>query len=1649
MNPIDYNFLSASSSVTPDTFEGDTPDYLRAANIHTIGNSGGSSSMLDPTTWGEGIADIGKFALSSLVSGANSFYNTGVAVNNWFGGDATYAKTADTLSNIDSDLGSYYQAHQQGIDLAGFLVTSLAPGLLGIKALNAGADILRASKTGIIGKNISEATGLLVPTTTKYITAATGDFIQAQSTFSLINSNVLKALGSGVGKAALESAAFEVAVNTAMYKSPILDSLSVEDRLKNMVTGVALGGSIGGIFSGIKTYGAIKTSVKAADKDLFPVTHINEFGSDKGMTAADNVMLRFENLDTVRNAEVTSSVVDPETLLKVRTKTEERLKNLVREDIHAMVPAKSGEVDTANLVTDVFLGLDKNQIFNNMKSAQQLGRMGNTLDIEREFAKQTKKLSFDDAAKLLESGTISIPTARLGYIKMSGADAGNVVFDQVPRTLNLADTAPLVNGTLKEGVDALVKGYKFKPTTIWEVPKVPGNNFHLEAEARYIYAKTAKVTDGMTLHETDIPMMERVYKDWSMQERGLQTLETPPVKTLNMVDSSGNVTTFNHTEDLYKSILVSKKTVANALNSGQRAGTLIDSDAIAKIVNVRRSVLEGHVSDNVNRDFFAAQSYSEDFTKGLVSKGIRKESAGPVNLEYLPSYIKASYSTKELEGVNNFELEGMAYLQAKEAMHRTTIDNVVAPILGEDFGRIYHPGESVIAGVNRYGAGAGIASNANGGYHTAESWAEHIGAVTLDSIKKAASKVDDIFTAAGVKLINNSNAAVEYSAKMNLIESTGEHYAWNAAGDALIPRSLKFYQDDMAAGLKNLTPPKFREGTPLEVKFTDPEAQEFMRLHMDTNLETYGMNRDLRAAQGYTNEKHLANPNDPTHSPVATMYPIKPNPKDYPFIAYVTDDSVTGVGHVKMIHAATDKELKTLISKVPPEYSVHTNPESIRFHRAQGDYQYERTLHENSIDRELKRTGAYARFQPLTDPKRIVEDTINFHKRDKAILIREAVSAKMDREFTELRRLNEQYTSVSGSRLGTVGTVEAAERAANSPYLTYVKTALGISNMNEYPLLQGFNNILDSSFSRVVNTLTQTWNSVKSPAELDSINQVLKEAGVKTAYYDSAMVLHANHTAPKGELTNYIRGINSIISTLTLRTDPMNALNNAIGANVLYGAEVKHLVGGIKSANPEIAGELAKLIELKIPGIDEVVRNPGTLLRNAVGAFLKGDDPTTVGLKEYFKKNGWTTTYTDQLKSILDTAALKGTETSSDLMKKLDGVFKGAKALGDIGEKASGNKLAEEFNRFVAAHSMKQLTDLGIKAGVITDKEALSYINTFVNRTQGNMLASQRPLIFQGPIGQGIGLFQTYQFNLMQQLFRHVSEGTSKDAAFLLGLQGTIYGLNGLPAFNFINQHIVGTASGNQQHKDMYDATYGILGDTFGKLAMYGIPSNLLQANLYTRGDINPRHPSIIPVNPLDIPAIAAPLAAYKNIKDTLTKLDNGGSVWESLLQGIEHNGLSRPLAGFAQVAQAGVGESGKVFSTSTKGNLLYANDLWSWATAARLAGAKPLDEAVINEATYRITAYNAVDSERKKALQGAVKSSVIGGDNFTPEQVQDFAAQYASLYGGKQKQFNQWMMQQIKSSNTPRAVLIVQGLKSPMAQKMQVIMGGEEDFGF
>jgi hypothetical protein len=205
---------------------------------------------------------------------------------------------------------------------------------------------------------------------------------------------------------------------------------------------------------------------------------------------------------------------------------------------------------------------------------------------------------------------------------------------------------------------------------------------------------------------------------------------------------------------------------------------------------------------------------------------------------------------------------------------------------------------------------------------------------------------------------------------------------------------------------------------------------------------------------------------------------------------------------------------------------------------------------------------------------------------------------------------------------------------------------------------------------------------------------------------------------------------------------------------------------------------------------------------------------------------------------------------------------------------------------------------------------------------------------------------------------------------------------------------------------------------------------------IYTRGDINPRHITILPVNPLEVPVVQAAGRVVANLLDTAGKLGGGADIKASLLEGLEHNGVSRPLAGFASVFQG--------YATTSKGSLISAaSDFDAIATFARLGGSKPMGEAIALDALYRSTAYKAKDKERLADLGEIVKTKLRAGSNPSQEELESFMVRYAAS-GGKMDKFAQSLQGWNKNANVSVVNQMRMQLGSPLSQRMMEVMGGE-----
>lgn len=1620
VNP--FNPVTSTAATQPEV-----PDYLRAANLHNLGNNN--------TSWfadvGDSIMHAPEFFTVAALSGINSFYNTGVEIGNLFGANNEERDTASFVSGLDSDLGQYYQQHQQGADMMGFLMGSLIPGTAGIKILNAGQKALGLARTGLIGENLATALGLRTASVDNYIAQSAREIASGQAMYSSLQSAGVKALATGVYQNVLEGVAFETAIQATMHASPILRDQDTSDIVWNIATGGLLQGAIGGAFHAASTIGKINKATNEIVKDIRP------FGSRQIARETGNTDL--EIADLARQRETIPEDVDPGNpnyadQVKALEARNTRIDNEMRAKTLNLVNGNQNRL--GNMVADLNVGDSADNILSRVVDTDEITSINGRTKVESEL----NKLPIDQPAPA---------DLQVHYWQLTGEGAGKVL-DSKPAVFGIADTLAESGETnLKQKVLSYVSGKGFKVEDIWDASKaaLTSQLGSMEAEARYIWASTLMkpLKEGTNVGQYDIPVLQRAFKDGQLD--------------LNIVDSEGKIVKTGFASEREMQAFINGKQRESAMllqKSALKTGTPFNAGAdlseaqdwinnkIGKITNIKVAALEG-TGERGAQDYQAWEQGVADYNKFLENKGLKAVKGEETDPRFMPTFAKVTKRVRNYEDANGTVVDAMTFFKAQQAAAQEATNRVLAKNLPAYHDQLPEITNDMLASSNPRGTGAGLFTFSNPNQGSLGSVVSKIGQVVQKATVELKQSFQEAIGGDSRSLMSNNGAAIEWAGLSQKASRTDLEYTaqqLDTGERGLVSTAvMKSLVDDEPLTMDIINDLIDSTGKPHFIPIEHDETWNMVKGHVAQENKYAMATNELATNSGRQLTKQLD-----------VFRPIRPDPQDYKFVAFVKDPKVTGQGHTSMLFAQNAERLEQLIDKAKaarPDLSVFTKADTEEFYAARGSFDFDRTLSENYIDSSLKREGVFSDYFLKTDPQAIVKEFENYHARKIETQTRELIRAKYQPQFDWLEDQARYYGAFDTSKVG--GNIAALEATAKNPYFSYIKTALNLSRANENPLWYSVNKAADTAVSTVVGKISDIWSGLKGDVNskefqygIDNINRTLQRYGLNTGYQDAATQLLVNSKLPSGVLSKFISTANGILSKVVLGLDPLNAVTNAVGANILRMTELNSLIRHAMAGDEDIAGKLTKLAFNDVTGNGDLAFSAAKLNAGGIAAYFKAvvsKDPTEVANLELFKRIGAIKDIGTQFKDMLDSLTLTGTEANAaELSQRLT---KAKAAMDDLtkkGETATGNKHAEDMNRFTTAWGMKKLTDPLVESGEMDRAEQYAYINTHVNRVEGNTIASQRPFVFQGPIGQAVGLFQTYQFNLMQQMFRYVSEGSRKDAAMLLGLQGTFFGINGLPAFQAINQHIIGTASGNTRHTDAYDATYGIAGKNLGDLLMYGLPSNLLQTNLYGRGDINPRSVTILPNSLSDVPIVNAFTKFFGGMKDTVTKIADGGNVWETLLQGVEHSSLSRPLAGLAETLQATTGD-GYVMSTTNAGGIMYQNDLVSLATASRLAGGRPIDEAIVNDAVFRVHSYQQYDRAKMNELAEAVKSSNIAGQTMSEDSLGTFAKKYAEA-GGRNVNFNRFMVNEIKSVQTSSAEKIVTGLQNPFAQKMQILMG-------
>ena len=1615
------------------------PSWATAADTQSIAN--GNKTFLESAS--DLTASIPKFVGVSLMSGVNQIYNIPTNIGNLFGADLEEQETEDFIANFGDNWVEYYKENKEGADLAGFILSSAIPGTAGVKILNMGQKSLQtAIGAGKFSSGMSKALGLLAPNKPVHLAQALKEVGTTGTRMSLFQGNALKAFASGAQQNFLEAMAFEGMVAATMYSSPILEEQDFSDLVKNALWGAGLFTAIGGAVDAAKITYAIRNRANAATTEAMPWTHIPE---QYNITNPHDKIIM--DLDTINNMPDIPTSFSPERQAILKNKadaTKAKIDNRIRENFNEIT---GNDYDVSAVLFDNLKDLPFNDKVKFIYGLKETSRHVITPKSVKQLDKLSEKVALgkatDDEMKQFLDANV-----KAGHAKLWGEDAGKISFD-APVITQLADTLKKgekieVNKSFTK-VTAGKKSYSFSLKEHTAKASGKGKLFNilkadkLTTNARYIWAQSIpdlklSAKNKLYVQANDFPLLERAYQQYG--EEALDYLQVSGLAKGEDIASVG-----------LREFIIQKKidTALDLMHGANKPGAkAITQEEIAAITNVKNRALSGELKTATNvggydyEDFTALQSYAKEYSAKFPSE---KE----VAIWNRPQHVNVVYDTTNIKEFDGNVMQAITNIKEQQRIYRAGAERASASVLGEFFQQLPDIFSSTVRSkANTAGAGPGFISFSNGNYGSLASTMEYAGNITNRAIQRRREATKAVLDPVMYNLRTNEKAAIEFSTLDANLRALDTGYTLSKDGTYMLPTKLAKWQDDVAAAAENGTkaPPRpvFSARTPEQIPIQHEATRAAIKAHIDLNGKRLNDLATIRSSQGIQMNR------DPLD-----YYPIPVDPRDYKHFAIVVDGSITSGNHHRTIYANSTDELETMVNtlKENSQLKVLTKREAEDYYRSIGQYEYEKTINSNYLDSEVKRLGVSANYVPPTDPDKITQNVIKWHSARDANIVREGVTSKYEVEFAELMRLGEEATNLQTSTFSNASLAKHAETMNKNPFSDYIKTALNVSRHSDYPYWLNASESLDRGVSTMYNRIKEAMSGETSAKALDDklkqVNTILKESGYQGAAYNADMLLFANSTVAKGTLSTMIQKVNSMLATVVLRMDSINAVVNTVSANVLLGSETKAILRAINSKNADAAGDLAKLANIKVIGTDREMFSAYKLIGNSMMKFGRNTDEYKL-----YKERGVLTSISEQYMKSIDDLTLTGKESFESVNGMLQRVSKRAEEFGNIGEKLTGNKLAEEFNRFVAADVMKQITDVAVKHKVITPKEQWSYINTFVNRTQGNYLAAQRPGLFSGALGQAVGLFQTYQFNLLQQLLRHAGEGHAKDAMTLLGLQGTIHGMNGLPAFNAINTHIIGNASGNAEHKDAFTAVYGAAGKEAGDWLMYGLGSNMfglidpdLKINLYTRGDINPRHLTIIPTNPAEVPAVQATGRFLGNIFDTMGSIAKGADISTALLNGLEHNAVSRPLAGLAVTLKGIDNPLEASYSTSGRGNVIAANDMMTLTNLMRMAGAKPLDEAIAQDTVYRTTAYQMEDNARRQSLGKAIKTTMIAGKNPSAEQIEGFADKYVEI-GGDISGFNKWFASLYKSANLSQANQLADNLNSPYSKHMQIIMGGK-----
>ena len=715
-----------------------------------------------------------------------------------------------------------------------------------------------------------------------------------------------------------------------------------------------------------------------------------------------------------------------------------------------------------------------------------------------------------------------------------------------------------------------------------------------------------------------------------------------------------------------------------------------------------------------------------------------------------------------------------------------------------------------------------------------------------------------------------------------------------------------------------------------------------------------------------------------------------------------------------VLRAASAGELQQkvkVIREAHPEMTFIDQTDITAYKKFKNEYDYEAAFTHTATTTTLKNNGVLHDID-IKSGFQEIDNINNWLSRKEYAITRGAVTAHYGNEFAEASMYSKIANPYNDSKLLPPGTRGSVIKEGRDAYTDIIKTALNLTDTEAYPYWKHTNTYVSELATKVAEKVWEIGHALRTDKiSVEKANEILTTYGVKDALYTPELWKLAAMPNMSNTAFEIVSKVRHGLSTAVLRLETMNSIVQSLAMPIML--------------SPAMSNALKKATS-----IEEIPSQVG-LYKNAFAAMFDKDL-----LELYRAKHLISPSISNAAASVDAAGQIMGATSNAEIIRLANGAQSAMAKFVNVASKPTD--YAEHMQRFVAVNIGHQLAVAQHMAE--GSPEFWAYVNNFANKAAGNYTAGQRPALFQGIVGQVVGVFQTYQFNMMQQFAKYIAEGDNKALAMQLALQGTIFGATSMPAFNLINQHLIGEYTSDRS--DMYSKVQEYTPTRLGQTLLYGGASTMLNAALWTRGDVNPRTPTIVPILPQDMALISMSAKAAQSLYDITRAMlkqasDANPDLKISVGEAIAHAGINRPMSGIAEIIiGARTSEGGKLDT-----NLL-GNDIMAVGTAIRILGAKPLDESIALDAYQRQLKYKAKSAAKLNSIGEDLRTQLLGDGNIDPSTLDAFAEKYSKA-GGDLKTFRQFYLRALRDVSTPRAIQLLNSMKnSPYAEQYQMAMG-------